>query len=185
MTQTFLPYEDFEKSAAVLDNKRLNSSINEGYEAYIFNLGNPNNKPIRHPNGHCIFRLWGQYETVLRIYLQALIREAKSRSMQPMDTEWFTDLEPELVSKPEWLGSPIFHELYQRHLVSKDFEYYKKYFHHQVPISGYLAPMYDGCWHVYSSQYDKTAERKIKDRMISEITYPKSGEIYDREEFIL
>ena len=163
MTQTFLPYPNFKKTARVLDNKRLNSTINEGYEAYCYNLGNPSNRPLRHPHGHCVNRLWKGYEHTLRRYLTTLKKEAISRGLKPMNTEWFISLEPEHNKQPPWLGINIFHTLYKRHLLYKDPLYYTKYFKRQYPTLGYIAPSKENPtqYKVYSSQYDKEEEEKF------------------------
>lgn len=162
MTQTFLPHADFSQTAKTLDNRRLNSSINEGYEAYLFNLGNPNDKPLRHPNGHCVNRLWKGHESFLRLYITALKAEAsKNRGMKPMDTPWFLNHETDEYHVPKWFGSEIFHTLFQRHLLSKNSNHYSPFFMHEFPIRGYIAPDKNGEWKIYSSEYSPQAEALI------------------------
>ena len=53
--QTFLPYADFNKSAEVLDNRRLNKQILEGYQILKV-LGNPD--PRAGWRNHPAVKMW-------------------------------------------------------------------------------------------------------------------------------
>lgn len=167
MTQTFLPVSDFEKCAKVLDNRRLMSSINEGFEAYCVNIGLecfPSGAKFRHKK-HCIHRLWKGSERLLADYLYTLRDEALKRGMRPQ--EIVTIANHEGYKRPIWLGSPTFHRLYQRHLAAKDFVYYFGF--DVAAISGYIAPDIKGEWKIYSSGYLKGEEIEILEQFKTEI----------------
>ena len=76
--QTFLPYEDFAKSAASLDSRRLNSQINESVVVLRSNLGV---YPTTRRNGgsgwadHPVARLWKNHELKLAHYGLAMATE--------------------------------------------------------------------------------------------------------------
>jgi hypothetical protein len=77
--QTFLPYEDFDKTASVLDSKRLNKQILECYQ--ILNvLNNPN--PRAGWRNHPAVKMWRGHENALFDYTLAMIREADRRGIK-------------------------------------------------------------------------------------------------------
>lgn len=77
--QTFLPYENFKASAEVLDNKRLNKQILEGYQILkVLTSDDPKAAWRNHP----AVKMWQGHETVLHSYIQAMISEAKSRGIK-------------------------------------------------------------------------------------------------------
>jgi hypothetical protein len=77
--QTFLPYKDFEKSAEVLDNKRLNKQILEGYQ--ILNVLN-NDDPKAGWRNHPAVKMWRGYEGQLWLYIMSMIAEADVRGIK-------------------------------------------------------------------------------------------------------
>jgi hypothetical protein len=77
--QTFLPYKDFNKSAEVLDNKRLNKQILEGYQ--ILNVLS-NDDPKAGWRNHPAVKMWRGHEGQLWIYIMAMIKEADSRGIK-------------------------------------------------------------------------------------------------------
>jgi hypothetical protein len=172
MTQTFLPFADFEKCAKTLDNRRLMSSINEGYEAYHVNIGSdcfPSGAKFRHKK-HCIHRLWKGSERALADYLYTLREEAVRRGMKPQEIETVANLEG--YKKPYWLGSETFHKLYRRHLMAKNPGYYIDFFD-VSPISGYIAPDMDGGHKIYSSGYFKQEEKEVVHKFLVEVIFEK------------
>jgi hypothetical protein len=77
--QTFLPYKDFDKTAHVLDSKRLNKQILEGYQ--IMNvLMNPD--PRAGWRNHPAVKMWRGFENSLFDYILAMIREADRRGIK-------------------------------------------------------------------------------------------------------
>lgn len=77
--QTFLPYKDFDKSAAALDNKRLNKQVLEGYQILKV-LNNPD--PRAGWRNHPAVKMWRGFENALFDYILAMVREADRRGIK-------------------------------------------------------------------------------------------------------
>jgi len=82
--QTFLPQSDYYVSAAILDSKRLNKQILEGYQ--ILNVLSGRSKTGGWRN-HPAVLMWRGYERGLWNYIQAMIAEAKSRGIKTENNE--------------------------------------------------------------------------------------------------
>jgi hypothetical protein len=77
--QTFLPYKDFDKSANVLDSKRLNKQVLEGYQILKV-LNNPD--PHAGWRNHPAVKMWRGFENALFDYILAMVREADRRGIK-------------------------------------------------------------------------------------------------------
>lgn len=77
--QTFVPYESFRETASVLDSKRLNKQILEGFQILKV-LGNPDPKAAW--RNHPAVKMWRGHEHGLFSYLQAMIKEATARGIK-------------------------------------------------------------------------------------------------------
>ena len=77
--QTFLPYRDFTESAEVLDSKRLNKQILEGYQILKV-LNNPDPKAAW--RNHPAVKMWRGSETTLYDYVIAMARVATGRGIK-------------------------------------------------------------------------------------------------------
>ncbi len=80
--QTFMPYADFEQTARVLDNKRLNKQALEGWQIMMTNLGLDPEGNHREPKGwrnHPAVKMWQGHEQALLHYIGAMVVEWKSR----------------------------------------------------------------------------------------------------------
>jgi hypothetical protein len=77
--QTFLPYTDFDKTAHVLDSKRLNKQILECYQILKV-LNNPD--PKAGWRNHPAVKMWRGHENALFDYTLAMIREADRRGIK-------------------------------------------------------------------------------------------------------
>ena len=77
--QTFLPYKDFNKTARVLDNKRLNKQILECYQILKV-LNNPD--PRAGWRNHPAVKMWRGYEKKLFEYTMAMVKEANVRNIK-------------------------------------------------------------------------------------------------------
>jgi hypothetical protein len=84
MVQTFLPQKDFHVSAHMLDNKRLNKQILEGYQ--ILNVLSGKYKTGGWRN-HPAVLMWRGYERGLWEYVQAMIAQAKFRGIKTENNE--------------------------------------------------------------------------------------------------
>lgn len=77
--QTFLPYSDYEHTAQVLDNKRLNKQILEGYQ--ILNVLSGQSKSGAWRN-HPAVLMWKGHEHELNTYLHRMMYEADWRGIK-------------------------------------------------------------------------------------------------------
>ena len=77
--QTFLPSKNFDVAANMLDSKRLNKQILEGYQ--ILNVIS-NDSPTAGWRNHPAVKMWRGHEMVLLEYIYAMISEAKYRGIK-------------------------------------------------------------------------------------------------------
>ena len=128
---TFLPYQDFAKSAACLDRDRLGKQRVEVLQL-LNALALPKGAKggwINHP---CV-RMWKGYQPALISYGMAICNEWKSRSYQ--DTvlpkiEAFKEIKfrveaPEEL--PPWIGREDFHSAHRSNLLRKDEMWYRAF----------------------------------------------------------
>lgn len=138
--QTFLPYQDFSKSAASLDDKRLNNQINEALIILRTLTGwYSKNRGKGWPNHPCT-KMWAGYEAALCEYGMVLLEEYNYRmetdctirawkmaeALGQNDTQ-YANWRQRIIKYPEWLTE----EFCARHrqiLLEKDFEFYSKKF---------------------------------------------------------
>ncbi len=74
--QTFLPSSDFSESALMLDYKRLGKQRVEGMQ--LLNAMQPD-YPHKGWLSHPAKKMWEGYETALKLYVNTMILEWKSR----------------------------------------------------------------------------------------------------------
>ena len=134
--QTFLPYEDFVKSASVLDDKRLGKQRVEGMQ--ILNC-------IENQTGwknHPIVKMWTGHEQWLVLYTVMICHEWKQRGFK--DTvmekvlnkyEHFALEKPKW--KPHWLGNEDLHSSHRANLLRKDQDWYKQFNWREKPDRPY------------------------------------------------
>lgn len=77
--QTFLPFKNFSESAKVLDNKRLNKQILEGYQILKV-LNNPDPKAAW--RNHPAVKMWRGHEHGLFKYIMSMVDEANVRGIK-------------------------------------------------------------------------------------------------------
>jgi hypothetical protein len=132
--QTFLPYPDFEKSAKVLDNKRLGKQRVEAKQILIMLNGILNglyksNSPFKN---HPAVRMWKGYEEALSYYLISIINEWLNRGFENNITYQILN-ESSLSSckkhykSPPWLGDKRLHYSHRANLMRKNSEYYSQF----------------------------------------------------------
>jgi len=115
--QTFLPYEDFNKCAKVLDNKRL------GNQAYRECLTLIRGKWPNHPAS----KMWRGHEYWLAKYALALLDELTKRGRHyPHHIATFKKYLAKKQPQPAWLGGPI-HASHRSNLLRKDPEHYGQF----------------------------------------------------------
>jgi hypothetical protein len=130
--QTFVPYADFNESAAVLDNKRLNKQLLEGRQIYqILASGKTKGAWVNHP----AVRMWRKYDNALYGYLVAIKDECDQRGIQTeknwdaitmmYERNWHRGSG---VIMPPWWNDERVHLSHQINLYKKDPDYYAKFY---------------------------------------------------------
>lgn len=137
--QTFLPYADFRRSAAVLDIKRLGKQRVEVLQ--ILNCLDPLS-PLKGWNNHPAVKMWRGYETALILYglvvCDAWIKKGYKdtcyeKILLKLGTDISrSDLERSFVSRrriflPSWFGSEPFHSSHRSNLLRKDPVWYGQF----------------------------------------------------------
>lgn len=118
--QTFLPYADFEQSAAVLDRARLGKQRVECLQLLKGQWAN-----------HSTSKMWRDSEFHLATYAQVVCIEWRRRGYKDTVLDKIAELvksRPLGADFPIWFGDPDFHLAHQSNLVRKNPEYYRKYF---------------------------------------------------------
>lgn len=118
---TFLPFPDFEKSAACLDVKRLGKQRLEVLDI----LRALDGKNLRWQN-HPAVKMWRGWEHILVDYGLAICNEWTKRGYQDNCATKIVEF-AYYVPKggiPYWLGLEKFHESHQSQLYQKDSMYY-------------------------------------------------------------
>jgi hypothetical protein len=129
--QTFLPYKDFTKSANVLDSKRLNKQILEGYQILkVLNSDDPRAAWRNHP----AVKMWRGSETHLYNYVLSMANVATLRgiktdkNLENIETLRKATLQNWGTKKPFWIkNKSIVDRLTESHranLYRKDPEFY-------------------------------------------------------------
>jgi len=77
--QTFLPSSNFITCAQMLDSKRLNKQILEGYQILNVLSGQ---SPTGGWRNHPAVKMWRGFEKTLHIYIKAMIHEARLRGIK-------------------------------------------------------------------------------------------------------
>lgn len=131
--QTFLPYPDFARSAAVLDRRRLGKQRVEALQV-LRALQRPRYGWQHHP----VVTMWRGREEALVCYAVAVTR--RWRALGCADTVLDTLLAEaprpprtqaalaRLRRLPWWLGMPAFHRSHQSALLRKDPAHYRPFF---------------------------------------------------------
>ena len=135
--QTFLPYADFARSAAVLDPRRLGKQRVEVLQV-LRAIIVPNYGWRHHPAA----KMWKGYEEALGAYGVAVCREWCRRGhADTCDVKIRAELaklgvttvreQPDLEAAgalPPWLGEEGFHRSHRSSLLNKDPEWYGRFF---------------------------------------------------------
>lgn len=122
--QTFLPYNDFRKSAQVLDRQRLGKQRVETLQL-LKALAGETKGWVNHPAA----KMWRGYENALVIYGVAMCDEWISRGYKDTCRDKilaYRDYNTAVVV-PKWLGREDFHESHRSNLLRKNREYYSQF----------------------------------------------------------
>jgi hypothetical protein len=136
--QTFLPSKTFNTSAEMLDNKRLNKQILEGYQ--ILNVLS-NDDPHAGWRNHPAVKMWRGSEHFLYSYVLAMVAEANKRGIKTdKNMENLSSLRNRMkdgwgTSSPDWYHDELLMRkittTHRANLYVKDSEYYQP-FHYAV-----------------------------------------------------
>jgi len=146
--QTFLPYPDFERSAQVLDYRRLGKQRVEGLQI----LGAIHNISVRYPNiktngtvgwkNHPATNMWRGYEKALVHYVKTCCLEWIGRGYKDTRLEALNYFFPNLLigsyGLPDWFGLEKFHSSHRAALLAKNFQYYKQFGWTENPEINYM-----------------------------------------------
>lgn len=135
--QTFLPFENFDMSAEVLDRQRLGKQRVEAKQIIqTIQKGSEAKGWANHP----AVKMWEDYIPTLAFYGTVICHAWRDRgykdTLLPFFEKWMDSGPMEL---PWWLGNEEFHTSHKSNLLRKKEEYYIQFF--QVdPMLPYLWP---------------------------------------------
>jgi len=137
--QTFLPYQEFDKSAQVLDYKRLGKQRLEAMQLVnsILKLKqNPDLKVGWH--NHPARKMWIGYLDGLKHYCNIMVDEWVKRGYNNTMTKYSL---PDSFDLPTWLGDHKVHSSHRANLLRKDFNFYSKFGWTESPETPYYWPV--------------------------------------------
>lgn len=129
--QTFLPYKNYERSARVLDNKRLGKQRVEAKQIFLA-LREPNYGWKHHP----AVKMWAGYEYALCCYGTEMCLEWVRRGYEDSLLDFFISARTtismgsagERIYYPEWVSDRRVHRSHQSNLIRKDPVFYSDRF---------------------------------------------------------
>jgi len=147
--QTFCPYESFERTAKVLDGKRLNNQVNECMVILRTCLGLSDGW-----KNHPAVKMWQGYEDALAHYTIRIIAECYERwgnddayekrllklddTMNSESHIWILGTDCEM---PPWLGDDEFHRSHRQALLAKKPEHYRQFWPDEEARIDYIWPV--------------------------------------------
>ncbi|WP_018773879.1 MSMEG_6728 family protein [Arthrobacter sp. 131MFCol6.1] len=141
--QTFLPFPDFQQSAAVLDRVRLGKQRVEALQI-LRALVIPEYGWQSHP----AIRMWMGYVPALTMYGLAMVDEWTARGGEDTTREKIMEFAPQAahpdyaakIPMPPWLGNEDFHLSHRSRLIAKDPRFYTEVFPGTDPDLEYIWP---------------------------------------------
>ncbi|MBO1266663.1 MSMEG_6728 family protein [Arthrobacter cavernae] len=129
--QTYLPYPDFQQSAAALDTTRLGKQRVEALQT-LRSLVIPEYGRQSHP----VIRMWMGYVPALTMYALAMADEWIARGNPDNTRDSIKEFAPQAahpdyaskIPMPPWLGDPDFHLSQRSKLLQKDPQFYGEAF---------------------------------------------------------
>jgi hypothetical protein len=157
--QTFMPSQDFNEVAKVLDNKRLNKQALEGWQI-LMNLleldPEGNHRPAKGWSNHPAVKMWKGHEVALYMYIEAMTKEWLKRgykttiadkARQTLNTAISKGLlEPisTLRNFPLWIQLEEVLSSHRTALLAKNYEWYSQFGWPEDP--GYPITKYTYVW---------------------------------------
>ncbi len=142
--QTFLPYASFERSARVLDARRLGKQRVEALQ--VLRAIELEEYGWAH---HPVVRMWRGYTEALVCYARAIVAEWTRRGFRDQCRDAIVEFAPHARSQrelaaggalPPWLGSRAFHRSHRSALIRKEPAYYARLFADVPPDLPYVWP---------------------------------------------
>ena len=126
--QTFLPYEDFTKSAQSLDYRRLGKQRVETLQLLAALFGEKQGW-----RNHPAAKMWEGSEYWLVVYGLQICSEWTDRGYKDTCAEKIDSYRQKALQQgktqyPSWLGDEAFHRSHRANLVRKNYEYYSPQF---------------------------------------------------------
>ena len=136
--QTFLPYSDFNRTASVLDYRRLGKQRIESKQILQLCLGETDFQWKHHP----VVKMWKGYESALAKYSEIICIEWRNRGYKDVQLDIFRNYLNRLppIKMPDWMGYEPFHKSHRQALLFKNFEHYSKFFVDDVAKLEYIWP---------------------------------------------
>ena len=128
MVNTFLPFNNFQNCALVLDNKRLGKQRVEAMQ--IINILEGKAKGNGWKN-HVVTKMWNGYLPALKHYCNIIIEEWIRRGFKNTMRLYIID-EPIII--PWFATNKTINMAYRANLLRKDYEYYKNKFSELPPV---------------------------------------------------
>lgn len=121
--QTFLPYNNFSKSADILDKRRCWQQVRESHLIYRTVIGESEGW-----KNHPAVRMWAPYDRALALYYNMFFQTCKEKWQIKIRayTPLFL-LSGENVVLPNWLGDERLHASHRSNLLRKNYEYYSQF----------------------------------------------------------
>jgi hypothetical protein len=136
--QTFLPTNNIEEVAKILDNKRLNKQKVEAYQ--ILNTLSGKSKGWKN---HPAVLMWKGYEGSLVEYALIIAKECLDRGFKDTLIPKFKEYEIlySNKTKPPWFGNKEFHDSHKSNLIRKNHEHYNRFWQNIEPNIEYSWPI--------------------------------------------
>jgi len=129
--QTFLPYPSFERSALVLDRKRLGKQRVEAYQIARTLIGSTHGW-----SNHPAVRMWSGHVKSLCTYGVVMCEEWLRRGYKDTLLNRLLDIHDVAGGNslsPLWLGDERLHSSHRAHLLMKDPQWYGSYLWREEP----------------------------------------------------
>lgn len=142
--QTFLPYADFQKSAEVLDDKRLGKQRSESIIILKTLLGEYEKEGGRGWPHHPATKMWRGFELALCEYSEEIATAWRKRGHADTTLDWFRKTKlsiPGNASMPTWIGNEAFHRTHRSNLLRKMPDYYGQFWPGERDDLPYLWPI--------------------------------------------
>ena len=134
--QTFLPYENFEKSLKCLDRQRLGKQRVESWQIINILTGTSRSNAWK---SHPAVLMWSGFENALKMYYNINLRIWEEQGYQ--NIKLYPIVIIGNVEFPTWLGDERFHSSHRAALLHKNSEFYSQFHWDEDPKLDYYWPI--------------------------------------------